>query len=355
MYSTSRILNTPAPVSALEFPHAGHLFVGSYDGTLRLYDLSSFKVIRAVRGLKDEISSIASTKRPGTNLRDVWVACGNSVHLFKMDTPSMILNPQDTIASTNLTQYDADVVNDIALDIKHLAFSTDGGTVGIVDLSTNSIWRMKEGHTSISSCVNFVPDRPRELISAGYDEAFLHFDFQEGTILSQHKIQSPSPTVSDGISLSPPFIMSTAMSSNGILAAGTADGRLWAGLGGQKGLVSKSKSKAKRSRKWNGLSDEDGILCTKVADGPIVALSFVNSKILCASTLLGTIIQWKINVKSNDQDTILEEVWRKNVTGMDKVNALVTNDTKIIVGGLTKEGKGVIEIWDIPPQNTASA
>lgn len=63
--------------------------------------------------------------------------------------------------------------------------------------------------------------------------------------------------------------MSTAFSSTGILAAGTADGRLWIGLGGQKGSV-KNKAKAK-SRKWNGLKDEEH-LCIKVADGPVVAM-----------------------------------------------------------------------------------
>jgi len=143
-----------------------------------------------------------------------------------------------------------------------------------------------------------------------------------------------------GVSLSPPFVMSTAFSSTGILAAGTADGRLWIGLGGQKTL-SKSKARAK-SRKWNGLKDDEQV-CTKVADGPVVAMSFSSSDILTASTLLGTIIQWRIN---SEADNIVEELWRKEAPGLEKVNALVTNDTKIVIGGFAKDGKGIIEIWD---------
>ncbi|KIK59606.1 hypothetical protein GYMLUDRAFT_169355 [Collybiopsis luxurians FD-317 M1] len=352
-YALVKSLNTPAPISSLEFGHAGHIFAGSRDGTLRLYDLSSFKVLKAVRGLKDEISSIACLKRPETELRDAWVACGNHVYLFKMDTPSLIMTEKDAISSLKLTE-DDDVLNEvcIALDKKHLAFTTDIGLVGVVELSTSSVTTMKERHASICSCVAFVPDRPRELVSAGYDETILHFDFPEGTTLSQHKISSSQAI--EGMSLSPPFIMSTAMSANGVLAAGTADGQLWIGFGGQKGLAAKTKTK--KARKWNGLSDQEKMVCTKVADGPLVAMSFSTTEILTASTLLGTIVQWKINGESSDQASILEELWKKEVTGMEKVNALVANDTKIIIGGFTKDEKGVIEIWDkrAIPQNTTA-
>jgi len=213
--------------------------------------------------------------------------------------------------------------------------------VGVVELSSQSISKMKEKHVNICACVKWVPDRPREIVSAGYDETFLHFDFPEGTILSQHKISSSSST--EGILLSPPFVMSTAFSSTGVLAAGTADGRLWIGLGGQKGSV-KNKAKAK-SRKWNGLKDDDQ-LCIKVADGPVVAMSFSSPDILTASTLLGSIIQWKIKSELNGQDNIVEELWRKEALELEKVNALVTNDTKIVIGGFSKDGKGIVEIWD---------
>ena len=79
------------------------------------------------------------------------------------------------------------------------------------------------------------------------------------------------------MSLAPPFIMSMAMTATGVLAAGTADGRLWLGFGGEKG----SKKKAK---KWEGL-DENKALLIKVAEGPIVALYVIFLNALSVSHL----------------------------------------------------------------------
>lgn len=73
-----------------------------------------------------------------------------------------------------------------------------------------------------------------------------------------------------GMSLSPPFIMSMAMSNTGVLAAGTADGRLWLGFKGDKASNS-GKGPKKKSKKWEGL-DGDEALLIKVAEGPIVAM-----------------------------------------------------------------------------------
>ena len=44
------------------------------DGSLRVYDLSSYKVLKAVRGLGAEVSSIICVKRAGSELRDAWIA-----------------------------------------------------------------------------------------------------------------------------------------------------------------------------------------------------------------------------------------------------------------------------------------
>jgi len=44
-----------------------------------VYDLSSFKVMKAIRGLGAEVSSIVCMKRPGSELRDAWLAHGSKV------------------------------------------------------------------------------------------------------------------------------------------------------------------------------------------------------------------------------------------------------------------------------------
>ena len=48
----------------------------------------------------------------------------------------------------------------------------------------------------ICGTVKFIPDRPRELVSGGYDTAILHFDFLQGNLLSRRDIRKlvrPSP------------------------------------------------------------------------------------------------------------------------------------------------------------------
>ena len=78
-----------------------------------------------------------------------------------------------------------------------------------------------------------------------------------------------------GVSLSPPFVLSTAVSSTGIVAAGLADGRVWIGIGGEKRPAAPgSGGKQKRSRKWEGLKENEG-LSAKVAEGPVVGLCVV--------------------------------------------------------------------------------
>jgi hypothetical protein len=44
-----------------------------------VYDLSSFKVLRAVKGAGSMISAIVCVKRLGTEFRDAWVASGKQV------------------------------------------------------------------------------------------------------------------------------------------------------------------------------------------------------------------------------------------------------------------------------------
>lgn len=54
------------------------------------------------------------------------------------------------------------------------------------------------------------------------------------------------------------------------MAAGTADGRLWIGLGGRKRL-SPGSTKKKRTKQWDGLKQEEALV-VKIAEGPIVAM-----------------------------------------------------------------------------------
>lgn len=101
IYAIQDTFSIPAPVSSLTLGHVGQLYAGSGelsllqlmedgalivafryfvdDGSLRVYDLSTNKVSKAIRGLSGEVSSIICVKRPGSELRDAWVAHGRMV------------------------------------------------------------------------------------------------------------------------------------------------------------------------------------------------------------------------------------------------------------------------------------
>jgi hypothetical protein len=66
--------------------------------------------------------------------------------------------------------------------------------------------------------------------------------------------------------MAPPFVLCLSVSSAGVIAAGTADGRLWVGNGGLK-----DGRKSGKSRKWGGLKASEGSYLP-IAQGPIVAV-----------------------------------------------------------------------------------
>ncbi|KAG5649722.1 hypothetical protein H0H81_002366 [Sphagnurus paluster] len=137
--------------------------------------------------------------------------------------------------------------------------------------------------------------------------------------------------------------MSIAMSSAGIIAAGTADGRLLIGCGGCKTPKPKG-SKKKRTRKWQGLDPEEEIVI-KIAEGPIVAMAFDDSDVLTLSTLLGVTVRYQVLVDDDEGILALDKLWQHETQTVKKVNCLVVDDKRVIVGGLTVEGNGVFEIW----------
>ncbi|KAH8827009.1 WD40 repeat-like protein [Flagelloscypha sp. PMI_526] len=329
------------------------LFLGSIDGSVRKYDLASGKVVKAIRDLGDEISSVKPTSGD-----EIWVACGRKLYCFSLNSDRMILDAGDAKHAIELCDDEEDILNELDLNGKEsmLAFSTDSGLVGVVEISTLKSSKMKSKHESICGTVKFVPDRPRELVSGGYDSAILHFDFEERSLLSRRDITNQLS--SSGMSMSPPFIMSTAMSLSGILAAGTADGQLWVGLGGEKvtpaATSKKSSQKVKKSRKWDGLrSDVNSEVLLKAVEGPIVALAFfgTSNSTLLASTLQGTIIQYTILRGELPQ---LREDWRKEITHVQKVNVLLVQNSHILVGGVGKTGKGCMEFCRIVEEPLSS-
>ncbi|KAI9509339.1 WD40 repeat-like protein [Russula earlei] len=308
-------LQIPAQVSTLTYTQNGMLILGSADGSIRLYRPPDTKVVRAIRGLDSEVSSVAAVTPTTGTFGHIWVACGCLVSSV-VEAPPGACQRGDTQCSGH-----SDVTNEISVseNEKTLAFSMDSGAVGVVDLVTNNIRRMETQHNSICAVVRFIPDRPSELVSGGYDSTLLHFDFGQRTILSRREFTS-LPQSSD-VSLSPPF---TAV--YGLV------------LGDDKRLS------VKRTRKWGGLR-EDMSLSKKIADGPIVAVAFLDPSVIVTSTLLGVISRHTLSTEGSTEDWRLESTRVAQTPSIAKVNALAVHDRSVVVGGFQADGTGTAEVY----------
>lgn len=95
-YSLHSVLRTPRPVTALTFASSNALSVGSGklsfnfrlcnmfniapdDGSVRLFSLPSTTVVRAIRALGSEITSLYWATPPTEDDGELWVACGKKV------------------------------------------------------------------------------------------------------------------------------------------------------------------------------------------------------------------------------------------------------------------------------------
>ncbi|KAH7889639.1 WD40-repeat-containing domain protein [Phlebopus sp. FC_14] len=336
-YSHYRTLVIPAPVSCLTFAEPTWLLAGSDDGCVRVYDMTTLKVTKAIRGL-DAVSSVV-WRSNGC----LWVGSGRRVMAFTLETDKLVLTAADAVTNLEIGANADDVLNELSINGKgtQLAFCSDLGTVGVLDLQTNRITQMRQSHGNICGTVRFIPDRPSELVSGGYDSTILHFDFSRGGVVSRDDLRGAPPTSS--VSMSPPFVLSMSMSSKGLIAAGTADGRLYVGTGGEK-PVTDSVGRQKRRRKWDGLRSKGKIIAT-VAQGPVVALVFTGPREILTCTLSGRIQYHKICGTATNNDLSVVSEWAQETKDSFKVNAMAASVNSIIIGGFQKEGRGVIEIW----------
>jgi hypothetical protein len=65
---------------------------------------------------------------------------------------------------------------------------------------------------------------------------------------------------------------------------------------------------------------------------------------LVACTLLGKMTRYHL-YREAGCDPKPEQIWSADAESVAKVNALIVSDSWIAIGGIGKEGRGVIEIW----------
>jgi hypothetical protein len=73
--------------------------------------------------------------------------------------------------------------------------------------------------------------------------------------------------------------------------------------------------------------------------------AFDDLGILTISTLLGVMTRYNPIYDPVEGNIELDKLWQKETKSIKKVNTLVVDEKRIIVGGLTGDGNGVFEIW----------
>lgn len=107
-----------------------------------------------------------------------------------------------------------------------------------------------------------------------------------------------------------------------------------------------SQDKKKRSRKWQGLKEQDGTF-VQVADGPVVSSAFTSDGAsLLTSTLLGKLAQHDLSY-DDKQALQINTSWTAEVRSLAKVNGIALSGMHLVVGGILKDGRGSLEVWSL--------
>ncbi|KAJ8472718.1 hypothetical protein ONZ45_g16554 [Pleurotus djamor] len=113
-FAYERTLQLPAHVTCLALGGHGHLYVGSSDGSLRVYDLQTVKVVKAIQALGDEVASVACLPKPNQNLDDVFLSVGRRIMSFGFpeESTKMIQKASDALMCIDVGDED-DVLNEV--------------------------------------------------------------------------------------------------------------------------------------------------------------------------------------------------------------------------------------------------
>jgi len=361
-------LSLPAQVTTVLFSSStSDLAVGSDDGSVRIYSSPYSKVKRAIRNLGDPVSGAVFAGQPEC----LWIASGRSLLQYNIAEESkLILDKSDAIISKTFGEDDEDALNDVAMNAtqSHIALTSDSGEVNVLEISSGDVREMRTKHSSIAWKAAFVPNKTNELVSGGYDCTLIHFDYRLGTLLSSFEIPA-TPGLAPGISSVPPFITAMTISTLGVMAAGTADGRIWVGGGGSKSSTPPDKGRSnKKARKWNGLDEKEGSM-TKVAETLIGDLLFLGHDQLLSCTVSGKLYLYKLvpataiepNLRPGQVGSkrqVLQELWTTWCNSFEKVDKMAFyrapdgSAKQVAICGLGKDGKGIVEVWTANTGNT---
>jgi hypothetical protein len=83
------------------------------------------------------------------------------------------------------------------------------------------------------------------------------------------------------------------------------------------------------------------------ADQLLIFRAFHSPTRLTVSTLKGSITHYNLTYGGDTGSVTYQAIWHHQCETMIKVNAMVVDEKRIVVGGFDETGKGVIDIWKL--------
>jgi WD40 repeat protein len=152
-------------VSAVALTPDGRRVVsGSWDNTLRVWDLEKGETIRTLQGHSSAVTAVALTPDGCRVVSGSW---DNTLQVWDLGTGQTLrtFESQDTVA--------------LSADGRHALSGSWDNTLHLWDLESGQTLRTLEGHTSRITAVAFTPDGRRAL-SGSYDNTLRLWDLKHG-------------------------------------------------------------------------------------------------------------------------------------------------------------------------------
>ncbi|KAI9329348.1 WD40-repeat-containing domain protein [Obelidium mucronatum] len=320
---------------------------GSQDGSVRLFDVAAGAgaVVGRVDGFAAAVCFV--------DAHTVAAACGRRLAVFDARAPP---------AAAVWAFAAADEINAVAradAATPYAAVADDSGAVAVVDwraaAAPPALFKAWSAHDNLCLAAAFVPGRPWDLWTAGFDCKVRRWDFSNGACLEDWAMNAPADADADADAaqtINPPFVQSLAISSHGRrVAAALGNGSI---AFFDRAIVAPPPSTASKKKKKKSVPHSRSLLpvhswsCTALqfTKDPV---SLVDDAILVSGGLDGKLglIQCgqtpeEFSIKS------LTDIYRK----VDTLLCLPPTDghVNVLVGGcaLDKRKQGDIDFWRIP-------
>ncbi|XP_021295117.1 WD repeat-containing protein 53 [Herrania umbratica] len=153
----------------------GLVATSAEDGCVCWFDMRC-KDVQFVMDVSNEPISSLCFNSGNENI--IYVSTGKEVKCF--DVHMLAENSWKPLESYNCNKEE---INQVTCNSKSsfLASADDGGEIKIIDIRQQCVFKtLRNGHTSICSCVQFIPWRPWEVITGGLDTKLITWDFSKG-------------------------------------------------------------------------------------------------------------------------------------------------------------------------------